>query len=84
MAGKTLDRSAAALLEGGLAPDTPAAIVVSATLPEERVLVSTLSRIAEDSEAAALDPPAIVAIGGIVTVREQLMALSNRVLELSQ
>jgi uroporphyrin-III C-methyltransferase len=84
MAMKTLDRITAALIEGGLAPDTPAAIVVSATLPEERVLVSTLSRIASDAEAAALDPPAIVAIGGIVTVREQLMALSGRVLELSQ
>jgi uroporphyrin-III C-methyltransferase len=84
MAMKTLDRITAALIEGGLAPDTPAAIVVSATLPEERVLVSTLSRIASDAEAAALDPPAIVAIGGIVTVREQLLALSNRVLEMSQ
>lgn len=81
MAMKTLDRIAAALIEGGLRPDTPAAVIVSATLPEERVLVSTLSRIAADAEDAALDPPAIVAIGGIVTVREQLLALAPRILE---
>jgi uroporphyrin-III C-methyltransferase len=81
MAMKTLDRIAGALIAGGLSPDTPAAIVVSATLPEERVLVSTLSRIASDAEEADLHPPAIVAIGGIVTVREQLLSLVPRVLE---
>ncbi len=81
MAMKNLDGIAAALIEGGLRADTPAAIVVSATLPEERVLVSTLARIATDAEASGLNPPAIVAIGGIVTVREQLLALVPRVLE---
>jgi len=83
MAMKTLGAIASALIEGGLAPDTPAAIVVSATLPDERILVSTLTDIAADAEAAGLQPPAIVAIGGIVTVREQLLALSERVLEMS-
>ncbi|MEJ8572290.1 uroporphyrinogen-III C-methyltransferase [Microbaculum marinum] len=81
MAMKTLDRIAAALVAGGLSPETPAAIVVSATLPGERVLTSTLADIASDAEAAGLEPPAIVAIGGIVTVREQLLALMPRVLE---
>jgi uroporphyrin-III C-methyltransferase len=81
MAMKTLEPIAAALIDGGLRPDTPTAIVVSATLPDERVLVSTLAEIATDAAAAGLEPPAIVAIGGIVTIREQLMALLPRVLE---
>jgi len=81
MAMKNLDRIASALIEGGMRANTPAAIVVSATLPDERVLVSTLSDIAEKADAAGLEPPAIVAIGGIVNVREQLHALLPRVLE---
>ncbi len=49
MAMHQLAGIAADLIRGGLAPETPAAIVASATLPEERILVSRLDRIADGS-----------------------------------
>jgi len=55
-----------ALVAGGLAPDTPAAVIVSATTADQQVLVSTLAAVAADTHAAGLAAPAIVVIGEIV------------------
>lgn len=63
---------ASALTAGGLAPDTPAAVIASATLPEERVLVSTLERIADSAREAGLEAPAMVIVGAVVAMRERL------------
>ncbi|MEW5707812.1 MAG: uroporphyrinogen-III C-methyltransferase [Pseudomonadota bacterium] len=57
-----------ALLEGGLAPETPAAAIQSATLPGERAVASTLSRIAADARAAGIAAPAIVVIGRVAAL----------------
>ncbi len=81
MAMKTLPQITHALVAGGMRPDMPAAIIVSASLAEERILIATVSDIADRAAAAGLEPPAIVAIGEIVTVREQLMRLIPQVLE---
>jgi uroporphyrin-III C-methyltransferase len=73
MAMRNLAAIAEALMRGGLAPATPAAVIVSATTPEERILVSTLERVAADAREQGFEPPSIVAIGDIVAVREQLI-----------
>ncbi len=73
MAMRNIGPIAAALMAGGLAASTPAAVVVSATLPEERVLVTTLSRLAEDAAAGGFGAPAVVAIGEIVRMRATLL-----------
>src|ERR1700733_8891590 len=67
-----LNRIAAALMQAGLAGDTPAAVIASATTPKQRLLVSTLENIAADAGAQKFEPPAIVVIGDIVTTRSQL------------
>ena len=72
MAMHHLAEIAAALMRGGLVASTPAAVIVSATLPGERIVVSTLGEIAEDARRHGLEPPAIVVIGDVVTVRERL------------
>jgi uroporphyrin-III C-methyltransferase len=59
---------AEALVRGGLAPDTPAAAIQSATLPDERSVVSTLSRIAADARAAGIASPAVVVIGSVAAL----------------
>lgn len=79
---RNLGAIAAALVAGGLAPTTPAAIVASATLAQERILVAALDRIAAEAAALDLAPPAIVAIGAIVAIRAELLALAARVPEL--
>jgi uroporphyrin-III C-methyltransferase len=67
-----LDRIAAALMDGGLAGITPAAVIASATTPRQRVLVSTLEKLAGEARKQEFEPPAIVVIGDIVTMRERL------------
>jgi uroporphyrin-III C-methyltransferase len=59
-----LDRLAAGLIEHGRAPSTPAAVIASGTLPEQRVVVAPLARIAEAADD--LEPPALVVLGDVV------------------
>jgi uroporphyrin-III C-methyltransferase len=68
-----LERIADALMRGGLAPGTPAAVIAAATTPDERILVSTLERVAGDAREQKLQPPAIVVVGDIVAVRDRLI-----------
>ena len=75
MAMKKLDSITAGLIRGGADPDTPVAIVEEATTPRQRVLVTTLGRAKRDADAHGCAPPAIVAIGAIVSLRDQLQAL---------
>jgi uroporphyrin-III C-methyltransferase len=56
-----------------LPPKTPAAIVVSATMADERIVVSTLDRVAADAQEHQLGTPSIIVIGNIVKVRERLI-----------
>ena len=67
-----LERIVAAMLEAGLATGTPAAVIISASTPKQRVLVSTLENLAGDARAQRLEPPAIVVIGEVVKLRDQL------------
>jgi uroporphyrin-III C-methyltransferase len=74
---KTLGRITAALIEGGLAASMPAALIMAATTPEERVLVSTVGRLAAEAEAAGFASPALAVFGEIVSMRAELMQLEK-------
>ena len=67
----------ARLLEHGARPETPAAVIASATLPEERTVVGTLGTIAELARAEGLAAPATLVVGEVVRVRELLTALGE-------
>jgi uroporphyrin-III C-methyltransferase len=69
-----LERIADALMAAGLAPQTPAAVIASTATPQERVLISRLDKLAADAREQKCEPPAIVVIGEIVKVRQQLLA----------
>jgi uroporphyrin-III C-methyltransferase len=71
-----LERIADALVRGGRAPETPAAVIVGATTSAERILVSTLSQVAEAVREQRFEPPAIVVVGEIVNIRERLRTLA--------
>jgi siroheme synthase len=64
-----LEATCAALVAGGRAPETPAAVVSHATLPDERVVVGTLGDVAERVRAASLEPPALLIVGEVVSRR---------------
>src|SRR5215813_8496998 len=67
-----LERITAAMLDAGIAAGTPAAIIASASTPKQRVLVSTLEKVAGDARTQRLGPPAIVVIGEIVKLRDEV------------
>ena len=67
-----LERITAAMLEGGIAATTPAAVIVSATTPKQRVVVATIENLAAEARAQKLEPPAIIVIGDIVKLRAEL------------
>lgn len=63
----------AALQRGGLAADTPSAILQSATTDAERVVESTLGNLVRDAGGNGIASPAIVVIGAIAALRRQLL-----------
>jgi uroporphyrin-III C-methyltransferase len=64
----------AALMNGGLAADTPAALLQSATTEDERCVESTLGRLVDDAHANGIASPAIVVIGSVVGLRHQVLS----------
>jgi uroporphyrin-III C-methyltransferase len=73
---RNLENIAAALMHGGLPASTPAAVIASATLAGQQVLVSSLECIASDALEANIAAPAMVVIGGIVRIRQQVLDTS--------
>ena len=72
MGMKNLETITRRLQAGGLAPGTPAAVIQSATTGTHRQFVSTLGKIALESEHAGFGAPAIVVIGDVVRLADKL------------
>ena len=62
----------AGLVRHGRDPRTPAACIEKGTTPQQRVVVSTLERLADDVEAAGLRAPVATVVGEVVRLRETL------------
>lgn len=69
-----LPEIAAALQRGGLAAETPAAMIQSATTGTERVVDSTLGALVADAARERIGSPSIVVIGAIAGLRRQLLS----------
>jgi len=67
-------RLAEGLVAAGRSPDTPAAVISKGTTVDQRIVAAPLSELAAAVEAAALEPPALVVVGDVVALREQLSA----------
>jgi uroporphyrinogen III methyltransferase / synthase len=67
-----LDKTVQALVAHGKAGDTPAAAVQLATTGSQRAVESRLDKLAEAVRAAGLTSPAVMIIGDVVRLREQL------------
>ncbi len=78
-----LEGIAGGLMAGGMAPETPVAIVTDATTRAQRILITVLGRAKRDATAAGLGAPAIVAIGDIVLLHEALAPFSINLGDLS-
>jgi uroporphyrin-III C-methyltransferase len=73
MGGAVVERLAERLIEHGKAASTPAAVVSRGTLEDQQVFTAPLGAIGAAARQAPT--PALVVIGEVVAVREQLAAL---------
>lgn len=67
-----------ALIDGGRDAQTPAAVVRWGARPKQRTVVGTLSNIAELATNAGLQSPAIIIVGEVVALREQMRWYDNQ------
>lgn len=61
-----------ALTEGGMAPNTPAALVQWGTWPKQRTVTGCVEDIVELGREAALEPPVVAIIGRVVELRDKI------------
>ncbi|WP_129736362.1 siroheme synthase CysG [Alteromonas sp. 76-1] len=60
------------LIENGLTPDTPIALIQSATTENQVVVTGTLSDITQNPATSALKPPTLIIVGTVVSLHKQL------------
>ena len=65
MAVANLDAIAQALMEAGMSPETPAAVIADGTLAGQREIRAGLGTIADAARAAGVRPPATTVIGAV-------------------
>ena len=68
MAVENAPHIATTLIAGGRPADTPVAVIVDGTMPEERTVLATLSTLADVLVTQRVRPPAIIVIGAVVAV----------------
>jgi uroporphyrinogen III methyltransferase/synthase len=72
MGMRRIEEITRALVAGGRAPETPAAVVQWGARPEQRVLVSTLGEVAAAARREHLTSPAVIIVGEVVRLRDRL------------
>jgi uroporphyrin-III C-methyltransferase/precorrin-2 dehydrogenase/sirohydrochlorin ferrochelatase len=76
MAVERMPLIAEALMRYGRATDTPVAVIQDGTLPGQRTLHATLATVADAMTAGAVKPPAIVIVGEVVQVAQEIGMLT--------
>ncbi len=71
-----LDGNVQRLIEHGMDPGTPAAVISNGTRPSQRTVVAPLSGIARAAEG--MRPPAITLVGAVAALHEQLAWYERR------
>ena len=67
-----IDNVAASLIEAGRDPETPVSMTRNGTSTEQQTVVATLATIAREAKLAQMTPPAIVVVGNVVGLRDNL------------
>lgn len=78
MGARTLPRIVSGLIDGGAAPDTPAAAVQWGTDPRQRSCSAPLAGIVEAVQAAGMGSPMVTVVGRVAALREQLQWFERR------
>jgi uroporphyrin-III C-methyltransferase / precorrin-2 dehydrogenase / sirohydrochlorin ferrochelatase len=79
MATEHLQVIADTLMRHGRYPRTPVSVISDGTLPSQRTINTRLDTVARDAARAGLEPPAVVVVGEVVTISEQIAELCGGV-----
>ncbi|WP_261843735.1 siroheme synthase CysG [Aliamphritea ceti] len=66
------------LMRHGMSPRMPIALVENGTLPEQRILTGSLMDIVDQAAVTDFQPPALIIIGKVVSLRDKLDWYSQR------
>jgi len=72
MGVERISQVADTLRQYGRSPDTPVMVVQDGTLPTQRSVRATLSTVAERVAAVGIRPPAVVIVGDVVNVGQEI------------
>ncbi len=75
MATEHLQAVADTLIRHGRHPRTPVSVIANGTLPSQRTINARLDTVARDCARVDLRPPAVVVVGEVVTISEQISEL---------
>jgi uroporphyrin-III C-methyltransferase / precorrin-2 dehydrogenase / sirohydrochlorin ferrochelatase len=75
MATEHLRVIAETLIRHGRNAQTPVSVITDGTLPSQRTMNARLDTVARDVAGAGIKPPAIVVVGEVVTISEQIADL---------
>ena len=78
MGVKTLPAIAAALIEGGMPPEIPAAAIQWGTVSRQRTVVATLATLADEAAKQGISAPVISVIGWPVVLRDEIQWFESR------
>lgn len=65
------------LIQNGRPASTPVAVISQGTSPNQKTVVGTLEDIASRTKKEGLEPPAVIVVGEVVRLREQLRWFDN-------
>ena len=66
------------LIDHGMTPDTPVALIRWGTTPRQTTITGTLDTISERAKDAGFKSPAVIVVGHVVKLRERLKWFENR------
>jgi uroporphyrin-III C-methyltransferase / precorrin-2 dehydrogenase / sirohydrochlorin ferrochelatase len=78
MALERIGAVARALIRYGRPGNCPVSVIADGTMPTQRTIYSTLDRVEKQVADEEVRPPAVVVIGGVVTVASELAVLARR------
>ena len=78
MGVKNLPRITTQLINCGMSPDTPVALVRWGTTPKQFSIEGTLENINDRVKSIGLKPPAIIVVGDVVQLRKKMNWFENR------
>jgi uroporphyrin-III C-methyltransferase / precorrin-2 dehydrogenase / sirohydrochlorin ferrochelatase len=78
MALERIGAAARALIEYGRPGNCPVSVIADGTMPTQRTIYSTLDHVERRVAEEEVRPPAVVVIGGVVTVAAELAGLARQ------